>query len=163
MPIPAKVLKYLDKNKVKCEIILHRTVFTAFDVSATLKKELKEVAKILLIKIGTKDYALAILTASQSLDLKKLEKLISKKITLPKEKVIKEKFKINVNKNCFSAFGSVYKLPIYLDKKLLNLKKIILPSGSFENSVLIAIKDFLKLEEPIIGIFGIAKKIKKQK
>ena len=50
MPIAKKVIKHLEDNKVQYEVIEHRTVFTAFDAAATMKRDLREVMKILLVK-----------------------------------------------------------------------------------------------------------------
>ena len=36
--IPGKIIKFLEKGKVKYEILKHRTVYTAFDKAKTLKR-----------------------------------------------------------------------------------------------------------------------------
>lgn len=41
--IPAKIKKFLEKNKIKHEVLKHRTVYTAYDMAQTLKKKLSEV------------------------------------------------------------------------------------------------------------------------
>ena len=53
--LPAKLVKYLEKAGVKHEIIEHKTVYTAYDAAATMKKKLNEIAKSLFIK-ADKDY-----------------------------------------------------------------------------------------------------------
>jgi len=45
------VTKLLDAAKVKYKTIEHRVVFTAHDVSATTKKKLSEIAKVVLVKV----------------------------------------------------------------------------------------------------------------
>ena len=61
-----------------------------------------------------------------------------------------------------SAFGGVHKLPVYMDKGLTKAKKAIFSSGSFNHSVEMAVKDFVKLENAVLGSFGIKKKVKLQ-
>ena len=57
--LPAKLLKYLEKAGVKHDILEHKTVFTAMDAAATMKKKLNEIAKSLLVK-ADKDYYIII-------------------------------------------------------------------------------------------------------
>lgn len=57
--LPAKLIKYLEKVEVKHEILEHRTVYTAYDAAATMRRKINEIAKSLLIK-ADKDYYLLI-------------------------------------------------------------------------------------------------------
>ncbi len=139
----------------------HRVVYTAFDLATTLRLPLGDVVKTLLIKTD-KGFAIALLSAAQQLDLKKLAKLLSaKKITIPKEREMVTRFK--VKKGPLASFGSLYALPIYLDKNLLKRKKVLFSWGSFRESILLPVKDFITVEQPTIGIFGVARKAKAKK
>lgn len=163
MSISPKITNKLKEGKIKHEVVPHKKVFTAYDVAATLKVKLEQVIKPLLIKVD-KEFQLALLPAHQNLDFKKIAKIFKvqlKKIQLPKEKVMTEKFK--VKPGAISAFGSIHKLPVIVEKDLLKLKEAIFPSGSFTDSIEMKVKDYLKLEQPRIGIFGVVKKIKKLK
>jgi len=163
MSISKKLIKKLEEAKVKHEIVCHKKVFTAFDAAATLKVKLEQVVKSLLIKAG-KDFYLALLPANRNLDFKKLSKVLNvdvKKVSIPKEKVMTQKYK--VKPGAMSAFGSVYKIPVVLDKSLIKVRDGIFSSGSFVESLRIKTKDYLHLENPVIGIFSVAKKYKKPK
>jgi len=163
MPISKTLLKKLNESKIKHEIVNHRKVFTALDVAATLKVKLEQVVKSLLIK-ADKDFYLALLPANKNLDLKKLAKALGiplKKISIPKEKIMTTKFK--VKPGAMSAFGSIYKLPVIVDKSLIKVRDGIFSSGSFIESFRMKIKDYLKFEKPLEGNFSVAKKIKKSK
>ena len=163
MSISPKITKKLAESKVPHEIVPHKKVFTAYDAAATLKVKLEQVIKPLLIK-AEKDYHLVLLPAHKNLDFKKLAKLLKvniSKIQLPKEKVMTDIFK--VKPGAISAFGSVHQLPVLVEKDLLKLKEAIFPSGSFVESIKMKVKDYMNLEKPTIGVFGIAKKIKKSK
>jgi Ala-tRNA(Pro) deacylase len=156
--IPAKITKHLDSNKIKYEIIEHKKVYTAYDASATMRIDLDKIVKWLLVKID-KDYGLALVGANQNIDLKKLAKLAGvKKAGLPKENVMKTKFKVKPGE--MTAFGSIYSTPVFLDKKLSGQKEAIFSAGSFTESLKIKMKDFVKMEEPTIGQIGVAKKVK---
>ncbi len=162
--LPAKLVKYLDKHGVKHEILEHRTVYTALDAAATMKKKLNEIAKSLLVK-ADKDYYLILLPADHNLDFKKLGKCIGmqtgkkvKVVKIPGEKAMGSALKIRAG--ALSAFGGVHKLPVMIDKGLAKAKKVVFASGSFNHSVEMAVRDFVKMENAVLGSFGIKRKVK---
>ncbi len=164
--IPAKLLKYLEKAGVKHEILEHKTVYTAFDAAATLKRRLDEVAKSLLVKAG-KDYYMVILPADKNINFDKLAKVLTratgrevKTVKIPGEKAMQKALRIKAG--ALSAFGSLYKIPVVLEKKLTKTKKAIFSAGSLNHSIEMAVKDFIDLEKAILGSFGVKKKVKKK-
>ena len=58
------------------------------------------------------------------------------------------------------AYHNLDKLPVVMEKKLAGVKKAVFASGSFNHSVEMAVKDFVKLENAMLGSFGIKKKVK---
>jgi len=162
--LPLKLVKYLHKTGVKHQILEHRTVYTALDVAATMKKKMNEIAKSLLVQ-ADKNYYLVLLPADYNLDFKKLKKAISAKtgktikvVKIPAEKVMQTVLKIKAG--AMSAFGKLHELPVYVDKGLVKTKKAVFSSGSFNHSVEMAVKDFIKLENAVLGSFSIKKKVK---
>jgi len=162
--LPGKLVKYLEQAGVKYDILEHKTVYTALDVAATMKKKLNEVAKSLLI-MADKDYYLVLLPADHNLDFKKLGLCIGqqagkkiKVVKIPGEKIMETVFKVKAG--AMSAFGGLHKLPVIVDRGLTKAKKAIFSSGSFNHSVEMAVKDFIKLEKAVLGNFGIKKKVK---
>ena len=146
--------KLLKQNKIKYEVVEHRKVFTAFDSAETQDVKLTEVAKAVLLK-GKKNLYLAVLPAGNNCDFKALSKLTADKVSMAKEKDIITKLKIKVS--LIAPFGSLFKIPMFIDKKLLKNKKINLPAGSYTESVVMSVKDYLKLENPVEGNFAIKK------
>ncbi|NCN07168.1 YbaK/EbsC family protein [Candidatus Falkowbacteria bacterium] len=145
MPIPKKIKTYLDKQNIDYEEIAHKTVYTAYDAALTLKKELKEIAKNLIVKADN-TYALVIVPADKRLDLNKIKKALkAKKISIPDEKVIVRVLKIKPG--AVSSFGKLHKLEILVDKAMTGTKKAIFSTGSLSDSVLIKVKDFIQMEE----------------
>ncbi|MBU0612508.1 YbaK/EbsC family protein [Patescibacteria group bacterium] len=152
MPIPKKLITYLEQNKIKYEILEHRTVYTAFDLASTLKLKLSEIAKTLVIK-ADKEYYLVVLPAHYRLELTKLKKVLNvKKISIANENVMQKVF--NVKPGAITPFGSIHKTQVVIDRSLLKSPRVLMGSGSFSESVAMKIKDFTKLEEPIEGVFG---------
>lgn len=146
--------KLLKQNKIKYELVEHRKVFTAFDSAETQDVKLSEVAKAVLLK-GKKNLYLAVLPAGNNCDFKALGKLAQDKVSMAKEKDIATKLKTKIG--LIPPFGSLFKLPIFIDKKLLKNKKINLPAGSYTESVVMNLKDYIKLENPATGNFSVKK------
>jgi Ala-tRNA(Pro) deacylase len=165
MAIAKKIIKYLDDNKYKYEIIEHKTTFTAWDTSQTEKIRPQEVAKSLVIKADN-DYVLALLPANRNLDKQKLLKLINagrKKAKLKNYKKIDFAKEAWMKKNLPGKVGAVspfsfLQLPIYTDNLLTKNKKIYLGSGEYVFSVRVNASQYLKLENPAKGAFSKSKK-----
>ncbi|MBX4190427.1 YbaK/EbsC family protein [Candidatus Parcubacteria bacterium] len=154
MPISKTLEKLLKQNKTKYEVVEHRKVYTAFDSAETQDIKLTEVVKAVLLK-GKKNLYLAVLPAGNNCDFKALGKLTADKVSMAKEKDIKLKLKTKIG--LIAPFGSLYKLPVFIDKKLLKNKKLNLPAGSYTESVVMNTKDYLKLENPVAGNFAVKK------
>lgn len=162
--LPAKLIQYLEKAGIDHNILEHKTVYTAIDAAATMKKKLNEIAKSLLVK-ADKDYYLVLLPADYNVDFAKLGKCIGahrgkdvKVVKIPGEKIMAEALKVKAG--AMSAFGQLHKLPVIMDKGLAKAKKAVFSSGSFNHSVEMAVKDFAKLENAALGSFGVKKKVK---
>ncbi len=165
--IPAKLLKYLEKANVDYKILKHKTVYTAFDAAATLKRKLDEIAKPLLLKAG-RDYYLAILPANKNVNFDKLANLLSrqsgrkvKTVKIPSEQTMAKALKIKAGS--LSAFGSLYKIPVIMEKQLAKLKKAVFSAGSLNHSLELKVKDFIDLEKAILGSFSVKKPLKTKK
>lgn len=162
MPIPKKVRDYLKKSETAFEEVAHKTVYTAYDLAQTLKSELKDIGKALIVK-ADRAYVLVIVPASARVNVPKLKKALRvKKLSIPDEKVIVKVFK--VKKGSISAFGKLHKIETVVDKGLLKVKKVVLQTGSFTDSVRVKVADFIKMEEAqLASIAQMAgyKKIKK--
>jgi len=149
--INKKVLRYLDDNKVKYQVIAHKTIYTAYDLAQTLKVDLKKIAKTLLVQ-ADRAYVIVIVPAHYRLNLKKLKAALkAKKITIPNEKVMIKV--LNVKTGGITPFGALHKLETIVDKSLLKTNEMIVNAGSFTESLRLKAKDFIKLEEAKLGNF----------
>ncbi|MFH1866647.1 MAG: YbaK/EbsC family protein [Patescibacteria group bacterium] len=151
--IPAKIKNFLDKNKIKYDVLVHRTVYTAYDMAQTLKKKLNEVVKALVVKTD-KGHAIVLLPASHQVDFKALKKAIgAKKVEIDKENVMTKLFKVKLG--AISAMhGPLHKLPVYVDKAVTKTQKVIAQAGSFEESLHMKAKDLVKAVEGKLASFA---------
>jgi Ala-tRNA(Pro) deacylase len=149
MPIPKKIINFLEKNKVKYEVLKHKTVYTAFDKSQTLKVEPKIVGKTLILK-GDGNLKVVLVGANKNLDLEKFKKLGKfKKVEFVPETTIKKKFK-GVKVGAIPPFGNLWNFQTFVDKSLLKEKEIILNGGDWNFSIKIQAKDLKKLIPDLI-------------
>lgn len=155
MSIPAKVKNYLDKQKLKYEIVSHRTVFTVYDLAQTLKIKMNGIVKTLLVK-ADKDYHLVLLSANRRLDLNALKKTLkAKKVSIANEKDMTTKFK--TKPGAMTSFATLHKVPVVIDKSLLKAEKMLFGAGSFTESIRMKMKDYLK-SQPEATVAPISKK-----
>jgi prolyl-tRNA editing enzyme YbaK/EbsC (Cys-tRNA(Pro) deacylase) len=161
--LPAALIKYLESKNVDPKILEHKTVYTAIDAANTLKRKVDEIIKSLLVKADN-NYYIVCLPANQNLDFDKIKKVIEKTagvkiktVRIPTEEMMKSLLKLR--DEGMSAFGGFHQLPVIAEKKLENLKKAVFSTGSFNHSVEMRAKDFLKLENAVLASFGINKKV----
>lgn len=159
MPIPQKVIKFLDSAKIKYEPIEHRTVFTAYDKAQTLKVPEKIIGKTLVVKFN-KSYALVLIPANKNLDKVKLKKVINdwrkkinekpiKTIDFVTEAWMKKNLK-GVKIGAIPPFGSLWKFPTFIDKSLINQPKIVVNGGDWNWSIKINLTNFKKMIPDLI-------------
>lgn len=162
MAISKKIIKHLDDNKYKYEIVEHKTTYTAWDTAQTEKIKPQEVAKALVMKADS-GYALALLPANRNLDKQKLLKAINaarkktggknyKKIDFAKEAWMKKNLPGKVGAT--PPFAKILKMDIFIDSLLAKNKKIYLGSGEYTNSIRVNMGQYLKKENPVKGIFS---------
>lgn len=155
-----KLETHLTKNKIKFQIIKHKTVFTAYDLSQTLREKMERIGKTLLVKADGKLY-LVVLPAHRRLDVTKLANFLSaKKISIAKEADMVRH--LHIKPGAIMPFGTLHKLEVVADKTLAKTRDVLLGAGSFTESLRMKVADYLKLEQVKQGNFSTASKLPKQ-
>ena len=169
MPIPKPLIKYLDQNKIKYEVVEHKTVFTAHDKAATLRVKPQIVGKTVAIVLDGKNYALGLIPANKNLDKKKVLASFNaqrkkagekgyKKIDFAKEAWMKKTFE-GIDIGATPPFGAFYGLPFFIDNSLVKQVKIFINAGKYEFSFKISPASLIKLNKEFLrGGFSVAKK-----
>jgi len=161
MAVPKQVTVYLKKANKTFDELSHKTVYTAFDLAQTLKHDLREIAKALVVKVD-KAYIIVIVPATAKVDLAKLKAAVgAKRAELPRENIMIKVLK--VKSGAVTAFGGVHKLETWVDKGLLKTKHAIFQAGSFTDSVRMKVKDFVDMEEAKVAAFSMSGGYKKPK
>jgi len=157
MSISKKLIKFLEKEKIKYEPINHRTVYTAYDKSRTLRISQKMVGKTLVLKINPPagGATIALIPASKNLDkgkfkkvvnnwLKKIEQKLVKNIDFVTEAWMKKNLK-GVKIGAIPPFGNLWGLLTFVDKALMQNPEIIVNSGDYNFSIKINSASLKKL------------------
>ena len=163
------IQKFLDTNKIKYEIIEHKTVYTAFDKASTLHVKPQEVGKTVIVSLDGKNYAIGLIPANKNLDKKKVLAVFNKlraknkeknykKIDFATEKWLKENIK-GIKLGATPPLASLYKLPFFIDNILTKSARIIINGGAHEVSLRLSPASLIKLNLGTLkSSFSMAKK-----
>lgn len=167
MAIPKSVITHLKNNKIKFEVVPHKTVYTAYDLAQTLGEKLENIAKTLLVKVelpkvekkGSRFYMVAV-PASYRVDLKAIQKYLKAvKVELAKEK---EMAKLGMLPGAGTPFVSMYKdVGLLMDHSLARVSKGLVRAESFTDSLRLKIKDLVKSEGALLAKVGSKAKMPK--
>lgn len=165
MAILKSLITLLDQSKVKYEIIDHKTVYTALDKAGTLHLDPKCVVKTAVLKLDTKDYAIALIPANKNLDKAKVKKIVNswrkrhgqkavKKVDFVKEAWMKKNIKGKLGAT--PPFGALLKMPTFIDSILLKQPKLIINTGEYNQSIKLTKSAFEKVlgKEIVKGSFS---------
>lgn len=169
MPVPQKIINFLEKNKIKYEILKHRTVYTAFNKAQTLKVPQKIIGKTLILK-GGKEFFLVLIPANKNLCKIKFKKIVNKKLKEESKKAVKnidfvseawmKKNLKGVKVGSVPPFGNLFKLPTFIDNPLLKQTKVIVSGGDYNHSIKISANSFKKIIPDLMeGSFSKARKL----
>ena len=144
MAIPKKIINFLEKKKIRYQILEHKTVYTAFDKSQTLRMKPNIIGKTLVLK-ANKDLVIVLIPANKNLDKQKVKKIINKKfkkegkkpvktIDFASERLMKNKLK-GVKIGAIPPFGNLFGFTSLINRSLLGQSKIIINSGDYNQSL----------------------------
>ena len=148
--MPAQKLKeYLDANHIAYTTISHSAAYTAQGIAALTHIPGKEMAKTVILHVD-EGFAMAVLPASQHVDLRELRReLGAKHVQLAKEEEFKELFP-GCELGAMPPFGNLYGLPVFVDEILTQDKEIAFNAGSHSELVRMSYVDFARLVKPKI-------------
>ena len=149
MAIVGRLKNYLDKNGVDYHILYHQRVYTAQEVAAAQHVSGKELAKVVMIKVGSEP-TMMVLPASFMVDMDKLKTLFhGKRVKLAREEEFQGLFP-DCEIGAMPPFGNLYDMRVYADKSLSEDEKIAFNSGSHTELIQLSYNDFVGLVKPEI-------------
>ena len=152
--IPSSIIDYLEKNKVPFKRRPHAQAIGAQELAASLHVTGYSVGKSVILEAdGTK--WIAVLPASETVSLLRLAELLkARNVRLLTEAEFAPLFR-DCELGAEPPFGGLYGLPVVMDSSFARAAGIVLRAGSHREGLEIAYPDFVALEKPRIGAFGI--------
>lgn len=148
-----RVIKFLDKSKVKYKATKHEPAFTAQQMAAVVHESGKYVAKPVIVKVDG-EYVMCVLPACYKIDLKALKKqLKAKKVELAEEKEIGRIFD-DCELGAEPPFGNLYDMSTIIDKALEKDDHITFQGGTHEKAIRMNMDDYRRLVEPKVLEFS---------
>ena len=145
------VTAYLDGQGIDYELVEHEKRFTAAGEARVSGVEPGDAAKDLILREGN-SYALAVIPASERLDLGKARELLgaSKALRLATEEEIGRDFK-RFEVGAIPPFGPLHEIRQVVDRRLLEHERVLCSAGDHGRSVLVDPNEMVRVTEARLG------------
>jgi Ala-tRNA(Pro) deacylase len=145
------VAAYLDSQGVQYEVIEHRQAFTAAAEARAAGVEADDAAKTLALR-DEAGYRLAVIPASERLDLQKVRELLGndEQLRLASEDEMGADFGA-FELGALPPFGSMLGAPEVIDRRLLDHDRILCSGGDHRHSVLVDPKEIVRVADPDVA------------
>ncbi len=147
-----RLKQYLTDQHVYFEVQEHRQAYTMQEVAASLHEKGEHVAKVFIATVDSKPVML-VLPAPAQVDLDKVRALLkSKEARRAREFEFAQLF-ADCDVGAMPPFGHIYQVPVYIDRSLVDEPYIVFQAGTHHTTIKIAMTDYQRLANPIIGDF----------
>jgi Ala-tRNA(Pro) deacylase len=141
----AAVAEYLDGIDVAYELLTHRPTMSATAEANATQRPVEQVAKTVVLQYGA-GYVLAIVPASQRLDLRKLRGLLgaTKNLRFATEEEIARDFPV-LEVGAVPPLGPMLPMAEVIDRRLVEQARILCAGGDHEHSIVLDPRDLVRL------------------
>ena len=153
MGIPARLIDFLNQNKVRYEILHHPEAFTAQELAAIEHVKGRSHAKVVMVKANG-ELLMTVLPADHRIDLEKLNKVTGRRTALATEVEFKTLFP-DCAVGTMPPFGHLYGIATYLDESLTGADGIVFEAGTHSDAIKMKFADYQRLAEPKLAEFAI--------
>lgn len=147
----ARVQDYLQSENVTWQEYHHSPASTAITRAKILSSKHsvdgREVAKVILLRAGRRQWALAVLPAIARLRMETLQHSIGHGTRLASEVEIKHRYPW-CSLGCLPALGHLLNIPQYMDPEICSRDFIVFAAGEPTTSVRLSLPDYLQHIEP---------------
>jgi len=155
MSILKRLKEYFDLEKVQYEVLTHPEANTAPEVAEALHVPGKELAKVVMLKIGER-FVMTVLPANWKVDVSRLKDIFgTSHIRLATEEEFKGLFP-DCEVGTMPPFGNLYNMQVYVDQSLTTDEKIVFQAGTHYEAVKLRYTDFAKLVHPTVAEFHVS-------
>jgi Ala-tRNA(Pro) deacylase len=145
------VTSYLDEQGVEYEVVEHEERFTAAAEARASGTEPEDAAKDILLRRDD-DYVIAVIPASERLDLKKVHELLGgdSKFRLATEAEIAADFS-SFEVGALPPFGPILGIAAIVDRRLLDHERVLCSGGDHRHSVRVDPNELVRLSDARAG------------
>lgn len=141
-----RVRELLENNKILYQLKVHPPAYTSEQSALYRNEPLKIGAKAMILKTDT-GFIMAVLPADRKIDSAQLKEILNTKnlrFATPEELLEKT----GLVPGAIPPFGSLFNLPMLIDKSLLEEEYIAFNAGSLEKSIKMKTKDYVEIVPP---------------
>lgn len=145
----AAVSRYLDATGVAYDLLEHRATYSAAEDARATGTAPAEEAKVLLVRAAN-GYRMAVIPASDRLDLHKLRGLLDESgLRLATEQEMAADFP-QFEVGAIPPFGALLPALEVLDRKLLECDRIVCAGGDHRHSVKLDPREVVRVADPLV-------------
>jgi Ala-tRNA(Pro) deacylase len=145
----------LDREHVHYDVLPHQKAFRAVAIAHTLHT--REKAKVVIVKVAGR-FVTTVLPASWNVDLHRLREIFrTRHVRLATETELKRLFP-DCELGAMPPFGTLYGLPVYVDRSLAEDEEIIFQAGTHTDAIRMRYWDFAALVFPVVAEFHCPRK-----
>jgi Ala-tRNA(Pro) deacylase len=149
-----RLKEYLDQNRIKYQLIIHSTAYTAQEIAASAHVSGQNFAKVVMVKADN-SLVMTVLPATHLLDLRRIKEITAAKhVELVEERDYKSLFE-DCEPGAMPPFGNLFNLKVYVSTPLSEEHDIAFNAGSHRELVKISYDDFKKLVKPEVFALSI--------
>ena len=146
-----RVKRLLDQHQIRFDLIPHREAFTSQEVAQTTHVPGRRVAKVVILREDDRSFIMAVLPASEHLDLQVLRHMTGRPgVTMAGEDDLKRLFP-DCELGAMPPFGPLYGLPAYVDACFWEEEDFYFQAGNHHEVARIRFKDYERVAGPFAG------------
>ena len=139
--IPPSIQSFLDKRGIRFRAAEHEPRPTSQEIAATSHISGKHFAKTVVLKTGHGEFLLAVVPATEHLNLQRLSEWIGRGVELAGEQEFAAMFP-DCEVGAMPPFGELYNLPVLVDGCLARSGKLAMSAGTHRDMIEMSWDDF---------------------
>ncbi len=143
----------LDENRVSYREFHHKRVLTSEEAARVRGTRLDEGAKSLIMKTSDDAIIDVVVPADKRAHLRKIKRFVSSKnvaLVHPEEVLAATDCEVG----SVPPFGNLFGIRVLLDSEFLKKERMVFSAGTHYDSLMIDVKDYVRLVNPDIGDFS---------
>lgn len=153
MVVAAKLKSFLDRSKVRYEVLGHDKRYTSPEIAEALHIPGQMLAKVVIVRVAD-GLRMAVLPANMLVDLDAFARAVgAPEATLATEKEFKEAFE-DCEVGAMPPFGNLYDVPVVVDRSLTRDREIFFEAGNHREAIKLSYADFARLVRPTVADIG---------